>query len=163
MTAGQRALETLATVVGVFAALALGLSAGAMLAEAGVLVPWWRFLPPEAFLIWYAENTSRLLGFYGPLEVVATAFALGAASLARWHRGGGPWFVIAAALALLILLMFPLYFQRVNASFADGSIAPELVADALREWAGWHWARTLMGLGAFVAAVLGARADAAGR
>ena len=162
MSGGRRRLETLATLTGVLATIALGLAAGAMLAEAGVLVPWWRFLPPEAFLIWYAENASRLLGFYGPLEVIATALALGAAALAGHHRGGGPGFVIAAVLAFAILLMFPLYFQRVNASFADGSVGADGVSAALAQWAGWHWARTAIGIVAFVAALLGARADVGG-
>ena len=152
----------LATVAGVSAAVVLGVAAGAMLAEAGVLVPWWRFLPAEAFLIWYSENASRLLAFYGPLEIVAAALALGAAAVGG--RGAGrPWFVIAAALAVGILLLFPLYFQRANAAFADGSVAPDEVAAALRRWAGWHLARTGMGLAACVAAVLGVRADAGGR
>jgi len=153
-------LDRLATAVGVSAAVALGVAAGAMLAEAGVLVPWWRFLPAEAFLVWYAENASRLLAFYGPLEVVAAALALAAAALGG--RGGRPWFVIATTLAVAIL-MFPLYFQHANASFADGSLAPDQVAAALQRWAGWHRARTAMGLVACVAAVVGVRADAGGR
>ena len=152
----------LATGVGVSAAVALGVAAGAMLAEAGVLVPWWRFLPAEAFLVWYAENASRLLAFYGPLEVVAAALALAAAAVGG-RRAGRPWFVVAAALAVGMLLTFPLYFRRANASFAGGGMAPDEVAEALRRWAGWHWARTCMGLAGCAAAVLGVRADAGGR
>ena len=39
----------LSSLVGL-AAVALGLSAGAMLAEGAVMVPYWRSLPPDAFL-----------------------------------------------------------------------------------------------------------------
>ena len=61
-------MELLAFSVGLLAVLGLGLSAGALLAEAGVLVPFWQAQKPEAFLDWYRENASRLLGFFGPLE-----------------------------------------------------------------------------------------------
>src|SRR6267378_2029146 len=54
----------------VLAAVALGLAAGATLAEGAVLVPFWRSLDPEAFLAWYRRYAALLLRFFGPLEVV---------------------------------------------------------------------------------------------
>jgi hypothetical protein len=52
-------LDRLTTIVAVLAVLALGLAAGAVLTEAAVLVPFWRSLPPESFLGWYREISSR--------------------------------------------------------------------------------------------------------
>lgn len=129
----------------------LGLSAGAMLAEAAVLVPHWRALPPGEFLGWYAANASRLLDFFGPLEIAALALAILAAAVRRRGRGA---MTAAAALALAVLVPFPLYFRAVNASFADGSIAHDAVAGELARWAAWHWARTVIGVAAFGAGLL---------
>ena len=138
--------------------VALGLAAGAMLAEGGVLVPFWRSLPAEAFLAWYAANASRLVDFYGPLEIASAVLALVAAGrhlYAREHAA--PFFVVAAALAIAVLLMFPLYFRDANASFATGTIARDAVPTELRRWGSWHWTRTAMGVAAFAAAVRGAQ------
>ena len=70
-------------VVGVLAAVGLGLAAGAMLAEGAVLVPWWRSLPAESFLRWYADNGARLFAFFGPLEIASAGLAVAAAAPAR--------------------------------------------------------------------------------
>ena len=42
-------------------AAALGIFCGSQLTEGLVLVPYWRALPPEQFLQWYAANDKRLL------------------------------------------------------------------------------------------------------
>lgn len=138
---------------GLLATLALGLAAGAVLAEGAVLVPWWRSQPPEAFLAWYAANASRLFDFFGTLEMAAAVLVVLAAALVR-----SPPFVAAAALTVGVLAVFPLYFQDVNASFEKATIAPADVAAELGRWAAWHWLRTGMAIAAFAAAVVGIRA-----
>ena len=147
------------SIVGVLAACALGLAAGAMLAEGAVLVPWWRSLPAESFLRWYADNGARLFAFFGPLEIVSAGLAVGAGALYARERGAARrLFVVAAVLAATVLGLFPLYFEEVNASFEMGSIPLERVPGELARWALWHWARTVLGLAAFGSAVLGVRA-----
>ncbi len=154
-------LVSAAAVLGVCAAGALGLSAGALLTEGAVLVPWWRSLPPEAFLDWYATNAARLFNFFGVVEIAAGVLAVAAAALYRFHHGGGGLFVAAAGLAVAVLSFFPLYFEQVNADFAAGTVELAAVAGELALWAAWHWARTLIGVGAFVAALLAVRAAGA--
>ena len=136
--------------VALLATLALGLAAGAVLAEGAVLVPWWRSLPPEAFLTWYAANASRLFWFFGTLEMVSAALVVAAALLVRSRL-----FVAAALLTAGVLAVFPLYFQGVNAGFEAATIAPADVAAELGRWARWHWLRTGMAIAAFAAAVVG--------
>jgi hypothetical protein len=150
------AVTSLGSAAGVLATLALGVAAGAMLAEGAVLVPWWRSMPPEAFLRWYADNARRLLEFYGPLEIVSATLTLLAAVL---HGPGRRWFVGAALLALAVLASFPIYFRDVNASFETGAIGIDRVAGELGRWAAWHWGRTMFGLLAFALALLGVRAE----
>lgn len=148
-----------ATVIGLLAVVALGLSAGAMLAEGAVLVPYWRSLPPESFLGWYAANASALFDFFAPLEIAGAGLAIAAAALHLYgRRSGRGLFVVSAVLAAAVLAAFPLYFRDVNASFTAGTIALDHVAPELARWAAWHSARTVIGIAAFAASVLALRA-----
>ncbi|MFA9472513.1 MAG: hypothetical protein ACERNK_18240, partial [Deltaproteobacteria bacterium] len=66
----------LASFVSVLGVLLLGLTAGAMLAEAAILVPYWRSLAPADFFDWYAAHASLLVDFYSPLEIASAVVAL---------------------------------------------------------------------------------------
>ncbi len=139
----------------------LGLAAGAVLAEGAVLVPYWRSLPAAEFLRWYREHGALLLRFFGPLEGAAALLAcLAAAVSARTDVADARALGVAAALTVSVLAAFPLYFRRVNASFAEGSIPADRVAAELRRWARWHWLRVALASGGFAAAVLATMADA---
>jgi uncharacterized membrane protein len=147
-------METIVNAFTLLAATALGLTAGALLAEGAILVPFWRSLAPESFLVWYRQNAALLLKFFGPLEVVAGLVAVAAGALSWFHQMGGRHLLaISALLAVTVLAVFPLYFQRVNASFAAGTIAPDRVAAELRRWSTWHWVRTILATAAFISAV----------
>lgn len=141
------------------AVAALGVFAGAMLTEGGVLVPFWRSLAPQDFLRWYAANAQRLLRFFSPVTTVAAVLALAAAagSLLEGHPGRW-WSLVAAGLALLTVASFFVYFERANASFAAATIGIEAVPAELARWSAWHRARTIASLGALAAAVLAVRA-----
>lgn len=157
-------LNIVAEIAAGLATLALGLSAGAVLAEAAVLVPWWRSLPADRFLSWYAANASRLFDFFGTVEIVSTVLAVVAGVLYRHQAVGSRGFFIAAAvLAVAVLVPFPLYFEQVNASFADGTIPLDQVAAELARWAAWHWVRTGLATAAFALTLLGVRASGRGR
>ena len=134
------------------ATLALGLTAGALLAEAAVIIPWWRTLPADVFFAWYAANTSRLFWFFEPLEAVSAVLVLVAAVLVRTR-----WFVIAVLLSVAVLAMFPLYFEDANASFESATVAAADLPAVLARYSAWHWLRTLIGIAAFTAAALGLR------
>jgi len=142
--------------VDLVAVVMLGLSAGALLAEARLLVPMWRAMPPASFLAWYREHAALLLGFFGPLEIVSTVAVLAAATLAGFRGAPGAAAMIGAALlALVVLATFPLYFQRANASFADGSLPEAGVAAELVRWSRWHNIRVAVSVIGFGAACIG--------
>ena len=139
-------------------AAGLALFAGALLAEAMVLVPMWRALQPEEFFRMHAAHAHRLYKFFAPLTASATCLAVVAAftSVASGHSGG-PASVVAAALALVILSTYFLYFRRANASFSEASLTHEELPAELARWASWHWFRTAVGLIALVATLLALR------
>lgn len=149
-------LEQLGFAVGILAAGSLGLSAGALLAEACILVPMWRSQDPESFLSWYRHHAGLLLEFFGPLEVISGVFVVAATAFA-WF-GDLPGFRLllgSTSLTLAVLASFPLYFKNANASFAAQSIQAAEVSDELARWAKWHWARTGLAILAFLLAILG--------
>ncbi len=139
------------SVVALMAAVALGLTTGALLAEGAVLVPFWRSLPAENFLSWYRLHAVLLQKFFGPLEVAAAILTAVAAALSRIRADRRSLILVMATLfAVAVLAVFPIYFQRVNASFAAGTIATDQVAEELRRWSRWHWFRTIMAMAGFV-------------
>jgi hypothetical protein len=137
------------------ATAALGLYAGAMLTEAGVLVPYWRSLPADAFFAWYRANDRRLLRFFGAVTAIAGLLAL-AHAIAALAAGAADRVaaVVAAIGALATVAMFPLHFARANARFSAASIAPGDLPAALARWDGWHRARTAISLATFAVALL---------
>src|SRR5229473_2010591 len=132
-------MEAIARAAALLATTALGLSAGALLPEGAILVPFWRSLQPESFLSWYRQHASLLQKFVGQVEVAAAFLAPAAAGMSWLHRGTGRHLlVVSALLSAAVLAVFPLYFQRANASFAAGTITagdvaahqhPELAGD----------------------------------
>jgi hypothetical protein len=142
----------------VLAVVVLGVAAGALLAEAVILVPFWQSIEATAFLAWYKLNAARLLRFFGPLEVAALLVP-GLATTAAWfHEAPGLVFLgTATALSFLVLISFPLYFRDANANFEQGTIDPDDVPRELRRWGRWHWVRTIAATLAFCASVLAAQ------
>jgi uncharacterized membrane protein len=155
MRESRTVAKVLADVLCLLSVAALGIFAGAMLTEAGVLVPYWRSLSPAEFLAWYAANDERLLGFFGPLTSVAAVLALLAALIAVWARRPGRWLaLLSTALSFAAVAMYALYFQEANASFSDASIDPGQLPAELARWATWHWVRTAISCAALAAALL---------
>ncbi|MCG8588698.1 MAG: hypothetical protein MJE66_05355 [Proteobacteria bacterium] len=148
-------MEQFAFAVGVLAVLFLGLSAGALLAEAGVLVPFWRSEEPDSFLSWYGRYADLLLRFFGPLEAASGLLVAAATALAWFALLPGPvLFSLSTGLTLAVLASFPLYFKTANARFAEGSIPTADVAAELKRWSIWHWVRTGFAVAAFLLAAL---------
>ena len=140
------------------AAAALGIFAGAMLTEAGVLVPYWRSLAPAEFLRWYSANAQRLFAYFSPVTSVSAVLAILAAVASLWQGHPGRWYALTAAvLAVLIVASFFVYFEHANASFAASTIAVDAVPAELARWSVWHNTRTAFSLVALAASLLAIR------
>lgn len=134
---------------------ALGLFVGAMLTEAGVLVPYWRSVDAATFQVWYRENAERLVYVFGGLTWCAGLSALAWALLASTVSSvGQAWAVTAAGLIVAAVAMFPLFFKQANAGFLAGGRNDDEMARAVRRWAMWHRVRTGVSLAAFAIAVV---------
>ena len=150
----QQTLSAVTDLVHAVTVGALGVFAGAMLTEAGVLVPYWRSLDADSFHAWYSANAARLLRFFGSVTWLAGVSALGWALLANASGDGNrTWAAVTAGLMLSVVAMFPIYFKQANASFLAAPTSPKETARALRRWATYHWLRAGISLGALAAAV----------
>lgn len=141
-------LQRFATGYGTVTALILGLSAGAMWAEAVVLVNYWQAISPADFLLWYHAHHAILVAYYSPLQITATLFAIalpvvlrGANS--RWN----PTAVATAGFALAVIVLFFVFFKSANAAFlADAADLPARIPEMLQTWSNWQWFRTALGV-----------------
>jgi hypothetical protein len=137
------------------AVVVLGLSAGAMLTEAVVLVDYWRSLKPEEFLDWFGKHEPELVAFFGPLQTAGLLLTLLAVLAHAFPRREGSRLLgFSAALSIAVLGLYVAYFKDVNAGFVARSISADEVPAELVRWANWQWARTGIGIGAFVSALL---------
>lgn len=133
----------------IVAMMTLSIMTGALLAEGAILVPFWRRSTSDAFLTWYQKYAALLQNFFAPLEIAATGATLLAAAVAWMNQDPARWpLSLAALLSLAVLAVFPLYFQRANASFKNATIAVERVPHELRIWSQWHWFRTVLSFAA---------------
>ena len=155
MNESRGLLDRCSTLVALAAVIALGLSAGAMLTEAVILVSYWRTLPAHDFLRWFGENEPRLVAFYSPLQITSVCLTAAAAGLFRFRlRMGSGLLIMSVLLAVAVLATYFVYFKEANAGFVAGTIGPEKVADELARWARWQWIRTAIGVSAFIAGLV---------
>lgn len=125
------------------AAVLLGLLGGALLLIAMGLVPYWQSLDPTEFTELFRENSPIIAGIMMPLGFTAAGLTWLATVLAVWKKLPSRYWLIAASVcALCMLITFPIYFRETNAALAGSSmIAPEIV-DELIQWQRVHWVRT---------------------
>jgi len=138
-------------------AAALGIFFGSQLTEGVVLVPYWRALPPQQFLQWYAANDRRLLGYFGPLTTVTALLAIAAALVTWWEGGAARMAALVPAIVMITIVAgFVVYFDAANKRFAAATIAPAAVPGELARWSALHWTRTVLAGIAFAAALTAA-------
>ncbi len=130
--------------------ISLGIFSGAQLAEACILVPFWRRIPATEFFSLHHAMGPHLFRFFAPITAIAVLLALASALISN----GDPWPISAGALSLIAVAMFFAYFKAANAAFAARSITDERLPIELMRWARWHQARTAIVIGAFVSSVL---------
>jgi Domain of unknown function (DUF1772) len=148
-------MSLIAEILPFVSAAFLGLFVGALFTEAVVLVPMWRTLDPHEFFRLHKLHAHRLYSFFAPLTVCATLAALASALASILvHRTFISASVLTAIFALTILSTYFLYFQRANASFADGSLTHEALPRELARWAAWHWFRTVVGFFALASSLV---------
>lgn len=134
------------------ATASLGVFSGSLTIEGLVLVPFWRTLAPDEFYSFHHQFGRRLFRYFAPLTTAAVLMAV----VAALPSGEPHVFTrrVAAALALLVLASFPLFFHKANRAFADRAVSDQDLPAALQRWSRVHSLRTLVALGSFVVSAL---------
>ena len=133
----------------------LGLLVGSLLTEAMILVPYWRAMDPKEFLDLHSTLEHRLYRYFAPLTIAGTILPVLAAATPIALGVPSHWVsLIPAALVLIMLFIYFLYFKGANESFKTGLVGVENLSAELNRWAQWHWTRVVLGLIAFVVSLI---------
>lgn len=124
---------------------------GVMLCIGVTLGSYWRTLPPELFLEWFAQNNqyiSRAVSLIFLPTFIGMAGSL-------WIAFGSPafkyWLLSMLCIVVILFLTFG-YFVPTNTMFSGNGISVSLVPDKLNQWLLIHNARISL---AAIAAVIG--------
>lgn len=135
--------------------LVLGLTAGAMLTEASIIVPFWLRLNPDEFFTWYTKNQASLVDYYTLLEVSTLLLTLVSLIVLQIQKSsGGLWMGISFLFSLFVILTFFIFFKDANAKFNSGPIANEAFIDTIQRWGNWQWIRVGLGSVAFITSLV---------
>ena len=149
-------MNTFCDLLQVLSAGALGLLVGALLAEGALFVPYWRSLRSDRFYSLHKEYGPRLYRFFAPLTIAPALLLVAAAGVSVWTTDAGRWATLAASvLFLLVVATYGVYFKHANARFSTASLSSQDLAVELARWERWQWARVVLGIAAFGAALLG--------
>lgn len=129
----------------------LGIFLGTQLAEACLIVPYWKKLSPDKFFDFYSSYGHKLHKFYAPLTIVATLSTLCTVTL--FLLKGSEELVVLLVIGSATLTFFSTYFmffKNANKRFSDKSISNSDLPSELIRWGNWHWARVAFESIAFV-------------
>lgn len=133
----------------------LGVFLGTQLAEAVLIVPYWKNLTSDAFFEFHKTYGKKLYQFYAPLTIVATilpAITFIYSLLNNSKTDILMWFMFI--FTLLFFATFYVYFKEANLSFAERTISNESLSGELIKWENWHWARIFCEAIAFICGVI---------
>ena len=126
---------------------------GAMLCIGLTLGGYWRSLPPDEFLTWFAAN-NQLVARTIPVTVVPACIGLVGSIWMAWGTSASTltlW-VLRMVCFIGVLVFTFAYFVPTNTAFASGSFDVAEVPAKLNQWISLHYFR--IG-GAMLGAVLG--------
>lgn len=133
----------------------LGVFCGTQLAEAALIVPYWKGLSADDFFTFYKTYGAKLHQFYAPLTVFATLLPIVTFIYSLLSKSKTPLLIwLMAIFCVLFFLTFFIYFKDANVSFAERTISNKELPQELMKWAKWHWARVVFELIAFVCGLI---------
>lgn len=129
----------------------LGMFFGTQLAEAALIVPYWKALSSDGFFDFYITYGDGLHQFYAPLTLAATIFptlTIAHSLLTKSKTDMLIWMMFI--FTLLFFATYFVYFKEANLSFAERTLSNEALQTELIIWGYWHWTRVFFEGVAFV-------------
>jgi hypothetical protein len=121
------------------------------------LMYWWDSLPPQDFVVVFADNTDRFNSLLFPLGAL-TGLTAALALLVCWpwgHASDERRFLLGVSLMCwaIIFLFNPLFYDQANADLATvGKLDDTEIVTTLRHWMDAQWVRTVVSVVGLVAA-----------
>ena len=129
----------------------LGVFLGTQLAEAALIVPYWKGLSSEDFFAFYKAHGKKLQQFYAPLTIAATILpicTIVCSLLGKTKTLPLMWLMLF--FSLLFFSTFFIYFKAANYNFTMQTISYEALPNELLKWEKWHWTRIFCEAVAFI-------------
>ena len=134
--------------------LVLGIFLGAQIAEAVLLVPYWKALAPKDFFELHQTYGKKIHQFYAPLTIAATIVPLLTVTYGCLMNIPGQLYLILMGVSTMVFFStYFLYFKKANQQFAEASVSFKLLPRELIRWGNWHWGRIFFELIAFVCSI----------
>ncbi|MEM7548036.1 MAG: hypothetical protein AAF363_00065 [Bacteroidota bacterium] len=128
----------------------LGIFLGAQIAEAMLLVPYWKALSPEHFFELHRTYGKKIHQFFAPITIAATILPLITVANSLISDAKDQLLLVTMGVStLLFFSSYFLYFKKANRSFFNRSISDEALPSALKKWGVWHWGRIVFEFIAF--------------
>lgn len=138
-----------------FSTFTLGIFLGAQLAEAVLIVPYWKTLSSDSFFELHQTYGHRLYQFYAPLTIAATIFPITTFVHSLLNKSKTDilmWLMFI--FTLLFFATYYIYFKEANLGFAERTISNEALQMELAKWGNWHWVRVFCEGVAFVCGLI---------
>jgi hypothetical protein len=133
----------------------LGIFLGTQLAEAALIVPYWKSMSADEFFAFYKTYGAELHQFYAPLTIAATLLPIATLVCSILVKPKTDYLMwLMAGFAVLFFATFFVYFKGANLGFAQRTLSNEALPQALINWESWHWGRVVCEAGAFVCGLI---------
>lgn len=133
----------------------LGIFLGAQIAEAGLLVPYWKTLKADDFFQFYQRYGKKIQQFFAPITIIATVVPL---MTTIYHLINQQEHQLLLGLMGISTLAFFssyfLYFKKANKRFSDRNLPNEILSAEITRWGNWHWGRICFEGIAFICSLL---------
>ncbi len=133
----------------------LGIFVGAQIAEAILLVPYWKSLSPDDFFELHRTYGKKIHQFFAPLTIAATVLPMSTFAYSFVEPAGSTILFLGMGIStLLFFSSYFLFFKKANKAFAERTLSNEELPQALARWEKWHWGRIVFECIALVCALL---------
>lgn len=115
---------------------------GSQIAEACLLVPYWKSLSTNEFYAYYSEFGPSFGKFFTILTLMAALISIGLFAYCFGKKSSAlRYSAMSFFFALLFVALFYLYFKNANEQFYLANLNASQLQLELMTWEKWHWLR----------------------
>lgn len=118
---------------------------GSQITEGVLLVPYWKSLSTTTFYEYYAAFGSVINSFYSFLTIAAVIIPFGLSIYCYRKKSNAlKYSVVSTFFALLIIIIFYIYFKETNQLFYKRTLNTNQLKSVLNTWENLHWLRVFI-------------------